>query len=464
MSYLGNSPTDQSFVATVDYFNGDGVTVAFTLSRQVASVAQVQAVIENVPQNPSSAFTLMGNVITFTSAPPSGSANIYVYYTSPNTKVMAPSAGTVDTTALAVAAVTPVKMVNYGAELGMRNRIINGDMRIDQRNAGASITNNTSGSQFSVDRWNIFGQQGSKFSIQQSTIAPEGFVNSLLFTSLSAYTPLTGDRFIARQKIEGYNISDLNWGTANAKTVTFSFWARSSLTGVLGGVLMNDLQNRCFPFTFTINSANTWEYKTITVTGDTAGAWEAGNLTGLQIWFSLGAGATYVAPSSGSWLTGNYTAPPTAQSLVATSGATLNITGIQLEKGTLATPFEYRPYGTELALCQRYYEKSYDVGTAPATGTGNGILASTGLYGVTTTNYLGTFVVFKVSKRAAPSMSGWDGLGNAGKGTRDNFGVSNQTNITANFQNIGANGAQVYLEAGNAATGIQIHWAAVAEL
>lgn len=358
MSYLGNSPTDQSFVATVDYFNGDGVTVAFTLSRQVASVAQVQAVIENVPQNPSSAFTLMGNVITFTSAPPSGSANIYVYYTSPNTQVIAPSAGTVDRTALAAAAVTPVKMANYGAEFGMRNRIINGDMRIDQRNAGASVT--PTDGPYHLDRWKYFVSQASKFTAQQNSGAvtpPVGFTKYLGTTSSSSYSLGAGDYFLTTQVVEGVNISDLNWGTANASPITLSFWVRSSLTGTFGGAVTNSTTNYSYAFSYIITAANTWEYKTVVIAGPTSGTWSTDNGSGLALRFSLGAGSNYSA-AAGSWVGSNLVSCTGATSVVSTSGATLYITGVQLEKGTLATPFEYRPYGTELALCQRYYEAS----------------------------------------------------------------------------------------------------------
>jgi hypothetical protein len=349
MSYLGNSPTDQSFVATVDYFNGDGVTVAFTLSRQVASVAQVQAVIENVPQNPSSAFTLMGNVITFTSAPPSGSANIYVYYTSPNTQVIAPSAGTVDRTALAAAAVTPVKMANYGAELGMRNRIINGDMRIDQRNAGASVTP-INGS-YTLDRWKV-RYSANTCTVQRSTVSPVGFNNSLQLTVGTARTVVSGDRFGIEQPIEGFNSSDFGWGTTNAQTITLSFWVRSSLTGTFGLCFSNF--SRGYAATYTINAANTWEYKTVNIVGDTSGAWDTNSSTGVIVVFDIGMGSD-VRTTTGSWQAGTFLGATGATNLVSTSGATFYITGVQLEKGTLATPFEYRPYGTELALCQRYF-------------------------------------------------------------------------------------------------------------
>lgn len=355
MSYLGNSPTDQSFVATVDYFNGDGVTVAFTLSRQVASVAQVQAVIENVPQNPSSAFTLMGNVITFTSAPPSGSANIYVYYTSPNTKVMAPSASTVDTVALAAAAVTSVKMANSGYEFGMRNRIINGDMRIDQRNGGGPVACPAGTVQsFITDRFWAQRYNGTTgFTAQQMAAAPTGFINSLRFTTTTAGSSGATDTSFVAQRIEGLNTADLCWGTSSAQPVTLSFWTYSSLTGNFSGALTNNGSSRSYPFVYTINAANTWEQKTITIPGDTSGTWLTTIGNGVQLTFDLGCGSNYRGAAN-AWAGASYFGVTNAVSLVGTNAATLYITGIQLEKGTVATPFEYRHYSTELALCQRY--------------------------------------------------------------------------------------------------------------
>jgi len=359
MSYLGNSPTDQSFVATVDYFNGDGVTVAFTLSRQVASVAQVQAVIENVPQNPSSAFTLMGNVITFTSAPPSGSANIYVYYTSPNTKVMAPSAGTVDRTALAAAAVTPVKMANGGAEFGIRNRIINGDMRIDQRNIGAAVAADT-GSPFVTDRWSIrHNTGGGTFTGQQTTpLTGSSYSKALKLLVTAADSSIaTTEFYVFRSKIEGFNIADLQWGTSSAKPITISFEVSASVVGTYSVSVCNYNNSRCYVVPYTIVTANTPEVKTITILGDTGGTWYNDNGIGIDLVFNIGMGPTYTTSSPNTWLNGNFYAVSGQTQLIATSGATFYITGVQLEKGTLATPFEYRPYANELALCQRYYYK-----------------------------------------------------------------------------------------------------------
>jgi len=237
-----------------------------------------------------------------------------------------------------------------------RNRLINSDMRIDQRNAGASVT--PADLAYTLDRWYVRQTVSSKFSVQQnagSVTPPAGFRNYLGATSLSAYSVGGSDQFQIRQAIEGFNTADLNWGTANARTVTLSFWVRSSLTGTFGGALVNTDATYNYPFTYTISSANTWEQKTVTITGATSGTWGTTNGVGIQVFFSLGTGSS-LSGTAGAWTTSVVTAPTGATSVVGTNGATFYITGVQLEVGSTATSFDYRPYGTELALCQRYFE------------------------------------------------------------------------------------------------------------
>jgi len=229
-----------------------------------------------------------------------------------------------------------------------RNRIINGAMMIDQRNAGASVT--PTASAYTIDRWRATLTQASKYSVQQSSTAPDGFTTSLLVTSLSAYSVVSSDNFNIQQRIEGFNLSDLGWGTANAAPVTISFWVRSSLTGTFGASLQNNAQNRSYPFTYTISAADTWERKTVTVTGDTTGTWLKDSGIGLILSFGLGIGSTYNG-TAGTWAGADYRGATGATSVVGTSGATFYITGVQLEKGSTATSFDYRPYGTELQLC-----------------------------------------------------------------------------------------------------------------
>ncbi len=249
-----------------------------------------------------------------------------------------------------------------------RNRIINGAMVIDQRNAGAAITTVDG---YPTDRWKYEASQASKFTLQQNAGAvtpPVGFTNYLGATSSSAYSITSTDYFLISQRIEGLNCADLAWGTANAATVTLSFWVRSSLTGTFGGALQNSGATRSYPFTYTISSSNTWEQKTVTIAGDTTGTWLTTNGAGIILRINLGSGATY-SGTSGSWAGTNYVSATGATSVVGTNGATFYITGVQLEKGSTATSFDYRPYGTELQLCQRYYEVLYsDTSAQPVVG------------------------------------------------------------------------------------------------
>ena len=254
---------------------------------------------------------------------------------------------------------------------GRRNLIINGAQVIDQRNGGASVT--PTNGQYSVDRFICLQSTASKYSIQQnagSVTPPSGFVNYAGVTSLSAYSVSAGDQFYVAQRIEANNLSHLGWGTSDAKTVTLSFWVRSSLTGTFGGSIVNaPTFNYSYPFSYTISSANTWEHKTVTIEGPTSGTWAtSGNGLGLQLAFGLGVGSTF-SGTANAWASALYYAPTGATSVVGTSGATFYITGVQLEVGTVATPFEHRSYGEELALCQRYYQKSYDYDTALGTAT-----------------------------------------------------------------------------------------------
>jgi hypothetical protein len=292
----------------------------------------------------------------------------------------------------------------------LKNRIINGDMRIDQRNAGASST--PTASIYVVDRWNSILTQASKLTIGQnlnSVTAPVGFSNYAGFQSTSAYSITSGDYFIMRQSIEGYNFADLGFGTSDAKTVTLSFWVRSSLTGTFGGAFCNYAFTRSYPFTYTISSANTWEQKTITIAGDTSGTWVGSTNAGAaSLSFGLGVGATN-SGTAGSWQSASFTSATGATSVVGTSGATFYITGVQLEIGTSATPFERRLYNQELANCQRYYEKSYPASSPVPTNTVLGPIISLGTQtyagGTGANQMLAGTVYFKVTKRATPTIT-----------------------------------------------------------
>jgi hypothetical protein len=275
---------------------------------------------------------------------------------------------------------------------GFRNRIINGDMRIDQRNAGASVTPGAGGFNYTIDRFAAYVSQASKLTVQQSTTAPVGFTSSLKVTSSSAYSVLANDLFLIEQPIEGLNVSDLAWGTANAKTVTLSFQVYSSLTGTFGGSILNSANNRSYPFTYSIASANTWTSVSVTIPGDTSGTWLTTNGTGMYVSFGLGMGSTY-SGTAGAWAGSQYWSATGATSVVGTNGATWYITGVQLEVGSVATPFERRDYGRELAMCQRYYYR-----TALLAG---GVIAVSAFADSTTT--FGAFGSFPVRLRTNPS-------------------------------------------------------------
>ena len=281
-----------------------------------------------------------------------------------------------------------------GLSASFRNRIINGAITISQR--GASPTQ-TGGGDYSVDRFFNY-YSGNAYTSVQSTTAPAGFINSLLLTITTASASPTYSFF--GHKIEGLNCADLGFGTSNASPVTLSFWVRSSVAGVYSLSLSNSDGNRAYAALYTINAANTWEYKTLTIPGDTSGTWLTTNGTGIFIRWNMGtAVGSARLISAGSWQAVNAdgaTGSTGANAWANTSGATFYITGFQLEKGTVATPFEYRPIGTELSLCQRYYE----VMTFPS-GSG-GIPVTLGQQ-FQSRKVIGPFC-FKVDKRSAPSV------------------------------------------------------------
>jgi hypothetical protein len=287
--------------------------------------------------------------------------------------------------------------IGAGNSSTMKNRIINGAMVIDQRNAGASVT--AGNGVYTLDRWQPLLTQSSKFSVQQnagSVTPPVGFANYLGVTSLSAYSVVSSDYFTISQAIEAYNTADLNWGTANAKTVTFSFQVYSSLTGTFGGSIKSYGNNYSYPFSYSISVANTWTTISVTIAGPTSGTWTTnGNNGSLYISFSLGAGSTYTG-TAGSWSANTYFGVTGQVNVVGTNGATFYITGVQLEVGTSATGYEYRQYGQELALCQRYYWKSL-----------SGVNYNTFANGVvdSSTSCSGVYAKLPVTMRSAPTCS-----------------------------------------------------------
>jgi hypothetical protein len=339
---------------------------------------------------------------------------------------------------------------------GFKNRIINGAMVIDQRNAGASVSISSVFATYTLDRWASFNSVTGKLTVQQSSTVPTGFNNSANLTCSSAYTASSAESFHLTQYIEGYNVADLGWGTANAKTITLSFWVRSSLTGTFSGSLQNASNDRTYAFTYTISVADTWEYKTVTVAGDTTGTWLTTNGRGISLRFNTGSGSDFLT-SPGSWGSGNYVGATGSVSLIGTLNATWYVTGVQLEKGSTATSFDYRPYGTELALCQRYYEKSYNMasiaGASTNTGKGSFVCATGNTFWRWTQNY-------RVSKRADSTFTIYSTTGASG-----NVRLSNGSDLAVSTEDAGENATAVFVSR-NATVGdfFWWQWTASAEL
>ena len=238
-------------------------------------------------------------------------------------------------------------------QLAGRNVIVNGAMNVSQRNSGTAVTP-TADQTVTLDRFKARLSAASKYSVQQVTDAPSGFLNSLKVTSAAATTVGTNDFYQIATPLEGYTTNQLSLGLSTAKQFTLSFWVKSSLSGTFGGAYSNDQGNRFYAWTYTISSANTWEHKTITVDGVTDGSWERTTGAGLHVYWTLGAGSG-VQTSANAWGTTFKRAPTGATNVVATNGATWQLTGVQLEVGQ-ATPFEHEPYETTLRKSERYFQ------------------------------------------------------------------------------------------------------------
>jgi hypothetical protein len=353
----GSVQTEQIFTAGINQ-------TAYTLTTGIINKASALVTVDGVVQ-PTSEYSLSMNGLTLTlSEAPAQGATVRVLALGV-ASAGAPADDTVTTAKLRDGAVTTAKLaspiaptvssINGGPLSGARNRIINGDMRIDQRNAGAALNNAADGS-WAVDRWVRYQSVGaSNIGRNLNSITPPaGFTNYLGFQTSTAGTASASQYTNFQHYVEGFNISDLAWGTASAQSVTISFWVRSSLAGSQGFAIQNVDSTYGYPFTVTINATNTWEYKTVAIPGPTTGTWNTTNGRGITLIVDLGQGSNYrFAP--GSWQSANVQGATGALSHNQTLNATFYITGVQLEPGTVATPFERRSYGQELALCQRYY-------------------------------------------------------------------------------------------------------------
>ena len=321
--------------------------------------------------------------------------------------------------------------------------IINGDMAIDQRNSGASLT--ITGNDVSCDRWKFQVSQASKLTSEQNDSSGlANFNNYMRITTASAYTPATDEFFIVKQNIEGQNMTFLNFGSSDAQAITLGFYVRSSLTGTFGGAVYNQAGNRNHPFSYTISSANTWEFKTVNISGDTTGTWQKDNAIGMTLLFSLGANATRLN-TAGTW-TATYSTGATGQvNMIETGSATWDVTGVQLEVGTFDAnsipPFQFEDRATSLARCMRYYERNQ------GTGSNREYFS----VGIKRDSYSGSdatvsgIMTYKVRKRATPTI-GYNGA----TSFVYTHGVSSENNFSSiNIQNIGLDHARFQGEIGS---------------
>ena len=279
---------------------------------------------------------------------------------------------------------------NTAPKVGMVNRVINGGMVVDQRNAGASVSLSGAG-QYIVDRMKCRLDASSSSTGQQVADAPVGFNSSIKLTIGTGAAPSSSQLGWLSQSIEGFNTADLGWGTSSAKTATLSFWVKSSVTGTFSGVVRNG-GTSAYAFGYTVSSANTWERKAVTIIGDTANTWGTDNGLGIGVFFDLGTGTTFQT-AAGVWSSGNYFSASGSTALCATSGATFYVTGVQLEKGSTATDFEYVDYGRQLQQCQRYC-------FSLAGNSGN--IVGLGFTGTTVSGTIG--VAFPVEMRVLPTL------------------------------------------------------------
>jgi hypothetical protein len=338
---------------------------------------------------------------------------------------------------------------------GFKNRIINGAMVIDQRNAGASVTP-TADSTYTLDRWNIRNTGGAgRFSVVQSSTSAANFPTSVLLTVTTTATPGASEFYGFAQSVEGYNMADFGWGTANAQPVAVSFQVRSSLTGTYCVSLRNSAADRSYVAEFTINSANTFETKTITIPAITTGTWLSTNGQGILFLVCLGAGSSREG-TAGSWQSSNIVATSNQVDWINTAGATFYITGVQLEKGSTATSFDYRPFTTELQLCQRYFEKSYNYDVAVATSTDTGTVSTRSPQAD-----MQDTIQFAVEKRSGPDIVYYSGLGviNVWRDVSANANKGMATAVTGSRQFTWANSGS--MPVGNVLRG---HWTASVEL
>lgn len=370
-------------------------------------------------------------------------------------------------TILTAAEILAAGGVVASGSLDLRNRLLNGDMRIDQANAGAAIAVNLAAQFRSVDKFSGFGTTvAGSFTLQQlAATPPTGFTNYLRVTvTTAAAAPAAGDRYFCETKVEGLYIQDLPFGIAgNTQFITISFQVRSSLIGTFSASIRNSAGNRSYPFTFAITAANTWTSVTVVIPVDTAGVWLFTTAVGISLVFDLGSGANALGVAN-AWAGVNNTGVTGSTSLMATNGATLDFTGLQLEPGTVATTFAQVAFPDMLQRCQREFCKSFSLAVAPVQNAGINTGETTFAAGRpgALTSFIG--IVFPTVMRAVPTIVPFNPAA-ANIQIRDNVAAGDFT--ATNFNNVTERGAVIF-GTGNAATvsgnDLHIHWTADARL
>jgi len=358
---IGTGVSGSMILESTGTLNSQTTIFSFSRSNTTAMLAQTVGALQWTRKLTDATDNLAGSIsLSGNNTAGSQTANMTI---EALTSVALRTGGTTRATVASTGMVVPLDLqastFNGGQMSGFRNMVINGGMVIDQRNNGAAVVYTAAAEVYTVDRFGCYGTLAGKFTIQRnqgSVTPPAGFSNYLGVTSSAATVPGATDLYALYHKIEGYNFSRASFGTANAQSIVLSFWVRSSLTGTFGGSLLNSASTRSYVFSYSISAANTWERKSITITGDTTGTWLTDNGIGLQIFWDLGAGSTRKG-ATGSWTANLLFGPTGGVNVVGTSGATFYITGVQAEVGTAVTPFELRLFGTELQLCQRYLQK-----------------------------------------------------------------------------------------------------------
>ena len=343
---------------------------------------------------------------------------------------------------------------------GMRNRIINGAMSIAQY--GTSTTMALGGNiGYACDRFRCDSSVGTAITAAQSTsVVPTGFAYSLSYTAGTG-TTAAGDNAEIVHFIEGYNIADLGWGTANAQPVTLSFWARSSLTGSFGLILENSDASAQYLTTYSLPVVNTWTKITLSIPAPTIGTWLSTKDRGIGIRWDMGVGTTNSGASTNAW---NSVGASSKVGVTGTvkitqnTGATFYITGVQLEKGSTATSFDFRPHGMELALCQRYFERSYNIGSATGSFTNGFIGFNTP---INSASDVPSNILYKVTKRDTPTIVVYNAVSGASGAA---YRASDAASISVTGINyVGTNGVGQFTLASASINNYLIHYTASSE-